>query len=56
MATKRDEKRAGVIEDENGNKISRTALNAQLVSVLFSSLILIWSKITKNIFLPQRLQ
>lgn len=32
MTKKRDENRSGVIEDEYGNKISRTAVNAKLVS------------------------
>ena len=39
MTKKRDEKNAGVIEDENGNKISRSAVNAQLVSELYIFLI-----------------
>lgn len=32
MTKQRNDKNAGVIEDENGNKISRSVVNAQLVS------------------------
>ena len=49
MATKRGEKRAGVIVDGSGNKISRSAVNAQLVSVMHISSLIRASDLVKSL-------